>query len=269
MNKNCVRNMIAGGLIATGSIMSFGALAGEIRIVGTGDGMDQLRALGSAYTADNPDTVVIVPPSIGSGGGIAAVGAEKELLGRIARPLTDKEKELGLTEVPIFKLPTAIYVNSSAGVEGLTFEQLTGIFAGDIANWKDVGGADMRIKIVRREEEDSTLLVLRSTMPGWSDLAITSKSKMAFTTQESFDIVREVDGAIGFGPYSKYLGADLTVLKLNGMHPTDPDYPSSNTISYIYKDDVVTREALSVVKYAKGRKAKTFLNQIGAVPVAE
>ncbi len=108
MNKNSVRNMIAGVLITAGSMTSFGAIAGELRIVGTGDGMEQLRALGSAYTADNPETVVIVPPSIGSGGGIAAVGAEKELLGRIARPLTDKEKDLGLTEVPIFKLPTAI-----------------------------------------------------------------------------------------------------------------------------------------------------------------
>ncbi len=51
--------------------------------------------------------------------------------------------------------------------------------------------------------------------------------------------------------------------------PTDPDYPSANTISYIYKDDVVTREALAVVDYAKGKKAKTFLSQIGAVPIAE
>ncbi len=268
MYKYCVRTMAAGVLVAACS-MTANTFAGELRIVGTGDGMDQLRALGSAYTADNPDTVVIVPPSIGSGGGIAAVGAEKELLGRIARPLTDKEKDLGLTEVPIFKLPTAIYVNSSAGIDGLTFEQLTGIFSGEITNWKDVGGTDMRIKIVRREEEDSTLLVLRATMPGWKDLDITAKSKMAFTTQESFDIVREVEGTIGFGPYSRFLGSELTVLKLNGMHPTDPDYPSANTISYIYKDDVVTREAMSVVKYAKGKKARTFLSQIGAVPIAE
>ena len=119
------------------------AISGDLRIVGTGDGMEQLRALGSAYTADNPDTLVIVPPSIGSGGGIAAVGANKELLGRIARPLSEKEKELGLNEVPIFKLPTAIYVHKSAGITGLTYDQLADIFAGKIVNWKVVGGADL------------------------------------------------------------------------------------------------------------------------------
>jgi phosphate transport system substrate-binding protein len=265
MFRYCVKNILAGVLVAFGS----SAMAGELRIVGTGDGMEQLRALGSAYTADHPDTVVIVPPSIGSGGGIAAVGAEKEVLGRIARPLTEKEKALGLTEVPIFRIPTAIYVHPSSGVTNLTFEQLTGIFAGDIVNWKEVGGKDLRIKVVRREEEDSTLLVLRASMPGWSDLDITAKSKMALTTQESFETVRAVKGAIGFGPFSKYNGSDLTFLKLNGMHPTDPDYPSANTISYIYKDKTVTREVLSVVDYARGDKARKFLTQIGGVPVAQ
>ena len=60
-------------------------------MVGTGDGIDLLRALGSAYMTDHPETNVIVPPSIGSGGGIAAVNAEKEVLARIARPLSDSD----------------------------------------------------------------------------------------------------------------------------------------------------------------------------------
>ena len=64
------------------------AAAAELPVVGTGDGMELLRALGAAYTADNPKTQVVVPPSIGSGGGIAAVGSEKEVLARIARPLS-------------------------------------------------------------------------------------------------------------------------------------------------------------------------------------
>ena len=257
---------VAAGFLAAALTSSF---ANELRIVGTGDGMEQLRALGSAYTADNPATLIIVPPSIGSGGGIAAVGAEKEILGRIARPLTEKEKELGITEVPIFKLPAAFYVHKSAGVSNLTYQQVTDIFAGKIANWKDVGGADMKIKVVRREEEDSTLLVLRAMVPGWTDVEITSKSKMAFTTQESFDIVRQVEGAIGFGPFSKSADPELVFVSLEGRDPTDPKYPSANTISYIYKNSTVTKEAMDVVDYARSPKAKAFLSRIGGVPVAE
>ena len=88
---------------------------------------------------------------------------------------------------------------------GLTSAQLADIYRGKITNWRDVGGADVRIKVVRREDQDSTLLVLRQSMPGWKDLAITEKSKTAVTTQDCFDTVKEVEGAIGFGPFTAAL----------------------------------------------------------------
>ena len=177
--------------------------AGDLSVVGTGDGIDLLRALGAAYTADHPETNVIVPPSIGSGGGVAAVGSDKEVLARIARPLSDSEKEAGLVATPVFRLPSAFFVHRSAGVSSLTSAQLADIYRGKITNWREVGGADVRIKVVRREDQDSTLLVLRQSMPGWKDLAITEKSKTAVTTQDCIDTVKEVPGAIGFGPFTQ------------------------------------------------------------------
>ena len=100
------------------------AQAGDLSVVGTGDGIDLLRALGAAYTADHPDTNVIVPPSIGSGGGVAAVGSNKEVLARVARPLSDSEKEAGLIATPVFRLPSAFFVHRSAGVSSLSSTQL-------------------------------------------------------------------------------------------------------------------------------------------------
>src|SRR4051812_18719166 len=49
------------------------ATAGELIIPGTGDGLEMLRHLGSAYSEKNPGTNVIVPASTGSGGGKMAV----------------------------------------------------------------------------------------------------------------------------------------------------------------------------------------------------
>src|SRR5262245_12834992 len=185
----------------------------ELPVVGTGDGIELLRVLGAAYTADNPDTVVVVPPSIHSSGGVAAVGSNKEVLGRIARPLSESERAAGLISVPVFRLPAAVYVHPSAGVTDLSGKQLADIYAGTVSNWREVGGNDLRIKVVRREEVDSTLNVLRATMPGWKGLAITEKSKTATTTQDGVDTVRTVEGAIGFGPYSNELETNLVVLK--------------------------------------------------------
>ena len=243
--------------------------AGDLSVVGTGDGIDLLRALGAAYTADHPDTNVIVPPSIGSGGGVAAVGSNKEVLARIARPLSDSEKQAGLVAVPVFRLPSAFFVHRTAGVSTLSSAQLADIYRGKITNWRDVGGQDLRIKVVRREEQDSTLLVLRQSMPGWKDLAITEKSKTAVTTQECIETVKEVPGAIGFGPFTRALEMELAVLKIDGHYPTDHSYPSAVTLSFLYKDATVTTDAKSFIGYAKAGKAKTVLTSMGGVPIIE
>src|SRR3954451_2197678 len=155
------------------------AHAGTLTIPGTGDGIEILNAVGAAFTADNPGTLVIVPPSIGSGGAIVAVSGDREVLGRVARPLSDAEKAQGLVFTPIVKIPSAIFVHPSAKIASLTSKQLGDIYAGTISNWNEVGGPDLRIKVVRREDADSTLGVLRASMPGWKDLALTPKSKTA------------------------------------------------------------------------------------------
>ena len=61
----------------------------RLDIVGTGDGIDVLRAIAANFMQQEGSVQIEVPPSIGSGGGIAAVGSGKAILGRIARRLTD------------------------------------------------------------------------------------------------------------------------------------------------------------------------------------
>jgi phosphate transport system substrate-binding protein len=243
--------------------------ASDLSVVGTGDGIDLLRALGAAYTAAHPDTNVIVPPSIGSGGGIAAVGSGKEVLGRIARPLSASEKEAGLVATPVFRLPSAFFVHRSTGVGSLTSAQLADIYRGKITNWRDVGGSDARVRVVRREDQDSTLLVLRQSMPGWKDLVITEKSKTAVTTQDCVSSVKEVEGAIGFGPFTKVLESELTVLRIDGHFPTDPDYPSAVTLSFVHKEANITPDAKRFIGYVKDKQARTVLTSMGGVPVIE
>ncbi len=248
-------------------ILSTQAMAADLTIVGTGDGIDVLRAVGAAYSATNPKTKVIVPPSIHSSGGIAAVGSEKAVLGRIARGLSDTEKEAGIIAVPVFRLPAAIYAHPSVRVSALTARQLTDIYSGAITNWKEVGGPDLRVKVVRREEVDSTYNVLRNTMPGWKDLVITDRSKTATTTQDGVETVQSVPGAVGFGPYMSTLEQGLIVFRIDGKHPRDRDYPSAVLLSLIYKESTVTPEARSFIAYMKSDRAKALLLSLGAVPI--
>src|SRR5215213_5113454 len=129
------------------------------------------------------------------------------------------------------------------------------------------GGADLRIRVVRREEADSTLTVLRDSMPGWKDLAITERSKLATSTQEAIETVRLVDGAIGFGPFTKLLEHGTVVLRIDGHHPTDRGYPSSVVVAFIHTDATVTSDAKAFMSFAASATGKDIVRSYGGVPV--
>lgn len=249
------------------AITSSRAQADNLQIVGTGDGIDLLRALSKDFVQQDKSTLVEVPPSIGSGGGIATVGAGKAVLGRVARKLTATEVASGIIYVPFARLPSAFFVHPGTGVTVLTTEQLADIYAGRTTNWSQIGGADLPIKVVRREDSDSTLTVLREMMPGWKNLLITEKSKTATTTQDAIETVGDVAGAIGFGPFSATLEPNVSVLKINGHHPLEAGYPSSVELALIYRDATVTPAASAFVKYARSAEARAVMMRLGSVPV--
>jgi phosphate transport system substrate-binding protein len=268
MHHRAFTRFLAGCLAAvTLLIPSAMAAPDKLEIVGTGDGIDLLRALGNAYSEQDKQVRIDIPPSIGSGGGIAAVGSGKAVLGRVARNLSDAEIAMGIVYRPIARLPSALVANPNNGVTSLTSRQLRDIYSGQVTNWKELGGADLRIRVVRREDTDSTLLVLRESMPGWKDMTITEKSKTATTTQEAVETVREVPGAIGFAPFSKMLEHGTTVLKIDGHHPTEAQYPSSAVLALIYTDKTVTPEARAFVRFVGTPKAREIVTSFGNIPV--
>ena len=245
------------------------AFADDLKIVGTGEGLDIVQALGAAFMADNPDTLVIFPPSVGSDGGVSAVVSDNEILGRVARPLSLSEQAHGLSYMPVFRLSSAIYAHPSASITSLSTSQVANIFSGKIVNWREVGGANLRIKVVRRQEDESTVIVLRETMPGWKDLRFTERSKLATTAQESLHWVSATEGAVGIGTYSNILEARVLIMKIDGKHPADPEYSSAITIGFIYKDATITDEAREFLAFSVSPKAKRLISNLGGHPYSE
>ena len=242
--------------------------AEKLAVVGTGDGVEVLKAVGAAFTSENPQIAIDVPPSIHSAGGIRAVAQGEAIVGRIARPLKEDERGFGLRVIPIFRQPTVFFAHPSAKVTSLTADHLVGIFNGTVKNWSEVGGPDLRMRVVRREEVDSSLAVLRDTLPGWKDLQFNKeRSKIAVTTQEAFDSVEQNQGAIGFGPYSRDLDHRFTILRVNGLRPTDSNYPSAVTISLIYRDATVTKAADKFIDFVFTEKAQVIVRALGGIPV--
>jgi len=254
--------LLALGLAWSTAIGSAGA--DPINVVGTGDGLEMLRGVAAGYGAEK-GTIVAVPPSIGSGGAIAAVSSGRERIGRVARPLSEAERAQGLDYHPLARIPSAFYVNPSVEIDNLTAAQTVAIYDGTITNWRDVGGPDLKIRVVRREEADSTLQTLRATMPGWKDLVLTPLSKTALTTQDAIETVGRVPGAIGFGPFSRDLERSLRVLTVDGRHPLDGRYWSGVTLAFITKG-AIDADLAHFLAFAATPAAKRIIRDFGASP---
>ena len=242
------------------------AASEEITIVGTGDGMSILDSIGAAFARENPGVVISVPPSIGSGGGVKAVGADKFAVGRVARGIKDKEKHFGLSYLPIVKIPVVFFVNKSAGVTDLSAQQVVDIYSGKVTNWREVGGNDARIRVVRRGDGDSSLGVLRKSFPGFKDLTITERAKETVTTQENVETVAGTAGTIGFGPYADAKTANVQILTIGGVSATESGYPSNGTLALIYKESSNMGSIAKFLEFASSSKAHEAIIGANGLP---
>jgi phosphate transport system substrate-binding protein len=240
----------------------------SLPIVGTGDGIALFRALAQSFSENQETSEVKVPPSIGSGGGINTVLAQQAILGRVARKLKPEEAAKGLEYLPLATIPTVFFIHKGVRLPSLTISQIADIYQGKIRNWEDVGGVSQKIRIVRRENGDSSLEALKRSLPAWQKLDITERTKTATSTQEAIDTVTHIEGTIGFGPYSNRLNAIVNVLKLDGLAPLEATYPANVEIALIYKPEALTNEAKAFLEFLKTTKAQDIIIQFGAKPLS-
>jgi len=247
--------------ICSGTVM-----AEEITIVGTGSGMALLQTVGNEFAKTHPDVKIIVPDSIGSSGGIKTVGTDQAAVGRIGRKLKETEAHYGLSYIPFVRLPIVFFVNKNVGIKDITPQQACDIYSGKITNWKEVGGKDARIKVVRREDGDSSLLVLQESLPGFKDIVITDKSKTTLTDQETLEFVSSKEDAIAFGTYAEAKRYPVDVTTLGGKKPDDTDYPYTGSLALIVKEKNNTGNIKAFADFLISPEAHAIIREAGGLP---
>lgn len=136
-------------------------VSGRLNIEGSSTVAPYTRLAIEEFEAAHPGTTVTTGEK-GSGAGITALIKEEVALAAASRKITadeiDQARANGVTpvEIPILKDALLIVVHPENKVEKLTAQQVAKIFAGQVTNWKDVGGADARITVYARNEESGT-----------------------------------------------------------------------------------------------------------------
>ena len=160
--------------------------------------------------------VTVTAEFVGSGAGIEAVTSGTADIGNSSRNLKDEEKSKGAVENVVAIDGIAVCVDPANTVEGLTKEQLSGIYLGETTNWSEVGGADAPIIVIGREAGSGT----RGAFEELLDVA----DKCAYaneldSTGAVMAKVASTPGAIGYVSLD-VVDDSVKALPLEGVEPT-------------------------------------------------
>ncbi|MDI3540093.1 MAG: phosphate transport system substrate-binding protein, partial [Methanolobus sp.] len=164
-----------------------------------------------------------------------------------------------------------IFVNPDNPISQLTYEQLQGIYDGNISNWNEVGGEDREIAVITRDSSSGTyeyfkeeILVDREYRPD------------ALAQPATGGIVQEVSrnkGAIGYIGFA-YLDESVKPLALDGgegfVEATEQnilsgDYPLSRPL-YYYTNGEPQGAVKDFIDFVLSPTGQAIVSEIGYFP---
>lgn len=244
-------------LVLAGAYLAITSGSSKVEIVGSTSVQPVAEKLVEKYKETHPDAQINVQ---GGGSSVGIKGAQDGTadIGTSSKALKDNESQ-GLTQIPLGQDGIVIAVNTQNSVDDLTSDQLKDIFSGKITNWKEVGGSDGTINVIRREDGSGTLDAFESIVMG-KDTKIKSDAVVQSSTEAVKQSVKSDKNAIGFVSYA-HMSSDVKALKIDGVAPSDDtiadgSYKLQRPFLFLVKGtpNQATQDFLDFVNSSEGQK---------------
>lgn len=259
--------LLGASLAVAAPLDAFKDQKGTLDIAGGTAHIPVMKLAAQAIMEQYPDIRVTVAGG-GSGVGVQKVGEGLVQIGNTGRALKEAEVDkYGLVTFPFAIDGVAVAVNPANGVNGLTKAQVKDVFAGRVANWKELGGVDAPITLYVREDGSGTRETFeeRALDKGSSaPSANVVNSNGAMKTALARD--KNAIGYVGVG----HLDESVKGLAIDGMVPTqDNAADGSYTVTrLLYMNTKGEPEGLTklFVDYIYSPDGKEHISQSGYIP---
>lgn len=172
------------------------------------------------------------------------------------------EQGVELVYVPVGLEAFVFFVNENNPVNGLTTDQVRGIYGGTYTNWAQLGGTDRVINPVTRLAGSGSQSAMDAFM---GDVEIAPKSPLAIT-----------GGSIGFS-FRYYMDGivdnkAVKMLSLNGVYPSPENiqngtYPIIARFYAIYRADNPNANIPILIDWLLSEEGQQIIGQCGYVPI--
>jgi len=210
--------------------------------------------------------------AIGSGPGVKAVGGGEVDIGMASRDLKEEEFERWPDLKP-FRIAVdsiAIVVHPSNPVDGLTLEQVAGIFAGEITSWREVGGPDKPIHVITREKGSGTRDCFEHAVMKPFGKEISAKAMVQQGNPRVRAAVANDPLSIGYISLG-FVDETVKPLKIDGVEPKIENvlkgtYPIKRNLYVITKGDPDPAE-LMFIGYLLSAEGQKIVEELGYIPL--
>jgi phosphate transport system substrate-binding protein len=249
---------------------AFTGLSGTLDIAGGTAHIPVMKSAAQAIMKANAAIRITITGG-GSGVGVQKVGEGLAHIGNTGRPLKEGEiAKYGLKSFPFAIDGVAIAVNPANRVQALSKQQLLAIFAGEITNWKEVGGADAAINLYSREDGSGTREVFeeKALTKGakTSPKANVVNSNGAMKTAIAQDA--NALGYVGIG----HLDAKIKGIVLDGMTPSQQNAADGSyaVTRKLYMNTKGEPQGLTkaFIDYIYSAEGTAFIKKAGYIPLA-
>lgn len=270
------KSIIILGIVLAG--MGAYAKSSVVQIKGSDTILNASQAIVEEYMKTNKKARIAVTGG-GSGVGIASLINKTADIAMASRNIKSSEVEalkkegINVEEVVLGYDGITVIINHGNHIKNLDKKTLAGIFAGEITNWKELGGDDAKIVVLSRDSSSGTHAYFKEEiLRGGDSKSVVEYGQDTLYMPSNQAILQEVAkskyaiGYIGMG----YMNDTVDSLAVDGVKPTfetvaDKTYPIAREVFW-YVDsarDGVTKE---VVDFAVSDKGQEIVKEEGFVP---
>lgn len=238
----------------------------HIKVSGSGTALPLIRLLASVYPDQSVEFEFL--PGLHSAAGIEGVASGAIDVGLVSRELTDEERALGLTYTLLSNDGLVVAVHPSVGVQELTTEQVRDIYRGRYSNWKELGGADLPVVVLDRNDDESAKIVLRKYVLG-SSLEVTSSAAVLSHEPDMISALSSTPGAIGYFSLGAavHQQVPVDVVALDGVKPSidtlrSGEYRIARPLGIVTRPDA-SAAVRKFVRWVVGPEARAAMEREG------
>ena len=214
------------------------SVSGTVNCSGATSFQKLVESAATKFEDAYPDVTVAITGG-GSGQGLSDVKDGKAQIGRsdvFAEEKLEAADVAKLVDNTVAVVGMGPIVNSSVDVDGLTTEQLKGIFTGSITDWSEVGGTAGKIQVIERKAGSGTRATFEAAVLAGEkapdDFAPVAEEDSSGTVVEK---IQATDGAISYLAFSYFDDTKFKALKVDGVEPKAQNVASGKFNIWAYE----------------------------------